>query len=170
MSYSTNRQWSDRFIPAIKALVGPHLLCESPLVVDMQQAADLIVMRGRDMMIACRVRRAGFADRYPFEFTVRSRLDNGAKTEMAKLAEGWGDWMFYGHAANDNGDISRWWLIDLHLWRAALIRNSFRDKPRVFHKAQSNGDGSHFFAFDLRDFNPPILIAGSHEVPLKAAA
>lgn len=160
-NYSSDRRWSDRFIPSIKYIVGPYLLVESDFEVDAHQAADLVVMRARDMMIAARVRRPGYADRYPFEFTIRAMRDNGVKTELSKITEGWGDWLFYGHAANDTGAISRWYLVDLHAWRAHMIRNRNCIKRGI----KPNGDGTHFAWFDLRSFPsyPPILVASSDQ-------
>lgn len=169
MSYEVNRAWSDRFIPRLKYLIGPQLLEVSSFDVDTQQAADLVVMRAKDQMIAARVRRHGYAERYPYEFTVRSALDSGAKTELSKMVDGFGDWMFYGHASADDQDIERWWLIDLHAWRAALIRN--RGDLTMYQK--SNHDGTHFVSFDLRSFppRPSILIGSSHPLPrLRVAA
>ena len=165
MSYRKDREWSDQFIPRIKWIVGPHLLVPSQFEVDAKQAADLIVLRARDMTIAARIRRCGYAESYPYEFTIRSKRDSGAKTEMAKLLEGWGDWMLYGHAAEDPGLISRWWLIDLHQWRERLLRTGFSGSWRGFSTEKSNGDGTHFLAFDLRKFTPSILIDSSHELP-----
>jgi len=156
--------WSNRFVPAIKRLVGPHLLTPAALEQDAHEATDLIVLVARDMRIAARVRRQGYADSFPYEFTIRARRDSGAVTELEKIVNGWGDWFFYGHADNFDG-FSLWWLIDLHSFRAALIRNSnngtklrFGDKP--------NGDGTFFKWFDLRSFpsTPPILIAGSRDL------
>lgn len=168
--YQTDREWSDQFLPVIRQIVGPHLLVPSPFEVDAKEAADLIVLRARDMTVAARVRRPGYADRYPYEFTVRSRRDTGAKTEMAKLMEGWADWMLYAHAGQAHGELARWWLIDLHQWRERLLRQGWRDSWRTLAKEQHNGDGTHFLAFDLRAFKPSILIAGSHELPVAEAA
>lgn len=162
-SYSNDRRWSDRFIPEIKRIVGPHLMAVTPDEIDCNQAADLMVFTARDMKVAARVRRPGFANRYPYEFTVRARRDSGAETELSKIVNGWGDWMFYGHSNDAENGFAVWWLIDLHALRAALIREKdalkFGDKP--------NGDGTYFKWFDLRFFpdNPPILIAGSHDLP-----
>lgn len=164
-AYGTDREWSDQFLDTIRHIVGPHLLVPSPFEIDAKEAADLIVMKARDMTIAARVRRPGFADRYPYEFTIRSRRDSGAKTEMAKLMEGWGDWMLYGHAGSSYGELSRWWLIDLHQWRERLLRAGYSGGWRNFAIEKSNGDGTHFIAFDLRRFTPSILVAGSHDVP-----
>lgn len=171
MSYASDREWSDRYLPAMRNLIGPHLLVPSPLEVDTQQASDLIVLRGRDMTIACRVRRHGYADRFPWDVTIRAKRDNGAKTELMKLREGWGDWMFYAHASEDPGALARWYLIDLHVWRGEFVKDGFAialGKPPRYRGAlsrQSNGDGTHFVAFDVRRFPAEMLIASSHEVP-----
>lgn len=161
MSYQEDRVWSDRFIPCIKRLVGPHLLEPSSFEVDTKQAADLVVLTAKNMTIACRVRRHGYADKYRYEFTVRSARDSGARTELEKLTDGWGDWMFYGHAAQSSPIVERWWLIDLSAWRAALIR----DPGSVVKGNKSNGDGTHFVYFDVRSFKDsgkPLLVAASH--------
>lgn len=163
MSYATDRAWSDQFIPHMRRIIGPHLLEPSSVEVDMQQAADLVVFRARDVTIACRVRRYGYKDRYPFEFTIRSARDSGARTEYEKLTDGWGDWMFYGHAAERGPVIERWWLLDLHAWRAALIR----DRDCIVVHSKSNGDGTHFVSYDVRSFPvrpgcKPLVIAASH--------
>lgn len=158
-SYQTDRQWSDQYIPEIKRIVGPYLLQESPFDVDTKQASDLIVMRARDMMIACRVRRPGY-ERYAYEFTIRSRRDSGTETELSKITNGWGDWMFYAHASKDQGvNFAVWHLIDLHSWRAAMIRA----KEKVKCGEKPNGDGTYFAWFDLRSFpgHPPIVVASS---------
>lgn len=158
-SFNTNWQWSDRFIPQIKQIVGPFLLEQANFVLDTKQATDLIVLNARDLRIAARVRRPGYAERFPYEFTIRSHIDTGSKTEFEKIIDGFGDWIFYGHADNDDL-ICRWWLVDLNSFRANLIR----DKTKLKFEKRSNGDGTHFVAFDLRSFSPipPIIISGSH--------
>jgi hypothetical protein len=164
MSYARDREWSDRYIPAISTIVGPRLLVPAPFEVDAKQATDLIVLRARDMTIAARVRRHGFADRYPYEFTIRSRRDNGTKTELSKIVDGWADWMFYGHAAREGDGFDRWFLVDLHALRAAFIRDGMKAESEIKWEEKSNGDGTHFVALDLRSFRPSILVASSHEI------
>lgn len=163
-TYQKDRQWSDQFLPEIRKIVGPYLLTESSFEIDTKEAADLIIMKARDMTIACRVRREGYADKYPYDFTIRSKRDSGARTEMAKLLEGWGDWMFYGHAGKSYGSLTRWWLIDLHQWRERLLRAGFNNAWKDFAHQKSNNDGTYFLTFDLRAFKPSILIAGSHQL------
>lgn len=176
MSYRDDRKWSDQFLTAIKYIVGPHLLIQSPLEVDTKEAADLIVLRARDMTVACRVRRHGYESRYPWEFTIRGQRDSGAKTELAKIVEGWGDWMLYAHASEDPGALAKWFLIDLHVWRAEMVRDAWRaaNGKQQRHAAAMrlipNGDGTHFSAFDVRKFPATLLIAASHEIPKVEAA
>jgi len=158
-NYSIDRSWSDRFIPAIKRIVGPLLLEEASFEVDTKQATDLIVLNARNKMIAARVRRSGYANKYGFEFTIRSHRDSGAKTELQKVVDGFADWMFYGHADGDTAGILRWMVIDLDALRAALIRHQY--KPMK----QSNGDGTHFVAFDVRQLPGNCIVASSFEIP-----
>lgn len=165
-TYCTNREWSDRLIPQIKRIVGPFLLEPANFELDAKQATDLIVLNARDIRIAARVRRPGFATRFPYEFTIRSHVPSGYKTEITKVINGFGDWFFYGHA-DEETKISRWFLVDLSAFRAALIRG----KVSLEKKEVENGDGTKFLAFDVRDFpdNPSILIGSSHKVEGAAA-
>lgn len=173
MGYREDRAWSDKYIPTIKKIVAPHLLVEAPAFVDMKHATDLIVMKAKGIMLACRVRRPGYAGKYPYQFTLRVLRDNGAETEFMKIANGWADWMFYGHAVSaDSTGISPWYLIDLHVFRRQLIvektRRMVRRERDVSYGHESNHDGTHFVWFDLRYFapSPSILIASTCDVPV----
>lgn len=168
--YSSDRAWSDVMIPQIKQIVGPFLLQPASFDADARQATDLIVLTARDMRIAARIRRPGYSDKYPFEFTIRAKRDSGVETELSKIVNGWGDWMFYGHADKSNW-IERWWLIDLHAFRAGLIRSAMNGAPVKCHD-KANGDGTYFKAFDLRSFpaHPPIIVGSSHPLEGRIAA
>lgn len=165
MGYRGDRSWSDLMVDEIRAIVGPHLLRTTPFLMDAKEAADFYVFKAKDMTVAARVRRPGYADRYPFEVTMRSARDSGTKTELSKIIDGWGDWFFYGHATAEN-TIDRWWLVDLASFRAGLIRHSLAENALVFHR-KANGDGTHFVSYDLRSFpgHPPILVGSSHDLP-----
>jgi hypothetical protein len=162
--------WQARYVPIIRRIVGPLLLEEAPAKIDKCEATDLLVLHARDMRIACRVRKPGYADRYGHEFTIRSKRDTGAVTELKKLVNGFGDWMFYGHAAEEILGIERWMIVDLHAWRAHHIRSP--ELMRMIAKKQHNGDGTHFVAYDVRDFpsDPPILLSQSFEMLQRAQA
>lgn len=174
MSYSpARRRWSDSFIPEMKRIVGPCLLEPSSFEVDTEQAADLVVMRARDMMIACRVRSDEYLARYPWDITIRSKLDSGVKTEFNKIVEGWGDWLFYGHEDPEkHGHFRRWFLIDLHEFRAELIRDGYRNKRRYPDPSKPipNGDGSHFLAYNARLLPKRCFVSVSHDIPRTEAA
>ena len=124
-SVKRDYDWQLRFLPTIRRLVGPLLLVAAPLDLDMAEATDRLVLRARDLRIGCRVRRLGgrYAERYPWDFTIRSKRDTGATTELEKISNGWGDLLFYGHeVSQQSNDIERWFLIDLASWRSHLMR------------------------------------------------
>lgn len=174
-AYSQDRQWSDRYLDAIRRIVGPLLLVPAPLELDTRQNTDLMVLTARNMTIAARVRRAGFAQQYPYDVTLRYKRDSGAATELEKIVAGWGDWMFYGHAgAGDVPSIQRWMLLDLAAIRREWIREGIRSaldlKPKYRATLQRicNYDGTHFVAFDVRTFPSSILIAASESFAVAA--
>lgn len=159
--YEEDRQWSDLMIPQIKNIIGRHLLEAASFEADAKQATDLMVFAARDMRVAARVRRPGFADKYPHEFTLRAARASGAETELSKIVNGWGDALFYGHADAQH-QIVLWHFICLDAFRAALIRQSANGYA-IRWSNKSNADGTVFKVFDLRSFppRPPILIASS---------
>jgi hypothetical protein len=162
----TDWKWADQFIPQIKRIVGPHLLVPSSLEVDRNQAADLVVLTARNLTIACRMRRPGYLPLYRNHFTMRSQRDNGTKTELAKIREGWGDWMFYGHASDDHGRIVLWWLLDLAAWREHMLADHLKpDGKHIVQGDINSHDGTHFRYFDATTFysEPNLVIAKSHE-------
>lgn len=153
MSYIVDRRYSDQFIPYLKAIVGPLLLGVTPHEQDTQEAADLVVLHASGRTIACRVRRPGYADRYPYDFTIRAARDTGAKTEITKIQyEGFGDWMVYGHDAGDGRSLSRWYVLNLDVFRSHPVTGAL--KP--------NGDGTWFRAYDVRSFPSEFIVASSH--------
>lgn len=160
-SYAKQRAWAEQFMPQVKRIVGPLLLEPASFELDTSEATDLIVMRAKDMRIGVRVRQqwVGEHERFKWQFTMRSK--NGvSKTELQKVTEGFGDWLFYGFADEDTGELFRWYVINLHAWRSQMIRN----KSVVKCGDTDNGDGTRFSWFDVRTFTVPILIASSHEI------
>ncbi len=158
--YTVNRPWSDRFLPQIRSIVGGHLLEVAADPLDMHQATDLMMLDARDIRVAARVRRPGYGQRYPYEFTIRSRVPTGAETELSKIVNGAGDWMFYGHANAAQTGLDAWWLIDLRAFRAGLIRQA-ANGHRIRSGDKTNPDGTCFKWFDIRFFpaEPPLVIA-----------
>lgn len=159
--WQDDKRWSDQFIPQIREIVARHLILDAPLEEDQQHNTDLIVLRSSAMRIACRVRRAQYADRYGDEFTIRTRRLYGTKTELAKILEGWGDALFYGFAGDT--DICRWLLGDLDVfrqWYAGEVQRLPAGCPPGLE--QTNGDhSSQFMAFPIRWLPPQFIIARS---------
>lgn len=141
MSYVDDRSWSDGYIDQIKQIVGPMLLEPSSLKTDRFEATDLVVFIARDMRIAARLRRPGYFDRWPTEFTIRMKRDSGAETEHEKIMKGWGDWLFYGHTSSS--DIVHWMIVDLKTLRA--IDPLLKEK---YAGCKDNGDGTYFRWYD----------------------
>ena len=179
-SYVSQRAWSDRYISEIKRIIGPLLLMEAPEQKDTREVTDLIVFTARNLDIACRLSKPKYYDEYPFEFTIRKAALNGGKTEWDKIREGFGDWMFYGFAADEfdpSQGFAAWYVIDLHILRAEMISFAMwsmnKRLPRPFLAAdRQNGDNTAFKAYDLRTFiRRDVLIASSCEIPwIKEAA
>ncbi len=105
--YATNRRWSDQFLPQIKRIVGCHLLETAPDPLDWHQITDLLMLDARDMRIAARVRRPGFANKYPCQFTIRS---------LVAQADG----LVCGNKCNADGTRFTWFDI-----------RSFPDEPKL---------------------------------------
>lgn len=120
MSWRENKRRSDRFIPEITTTSAPHVIGEPPTEDDQKHNTDVVVVRTEPVRIACRVRRPEYYERYPHEFTIRSGLRTGVKTELAKITEGWGDYLFYGHADATENRLRAWMLCDLWFFRLWL--------------------------------------------------
>ena len=111
------KEWSDRFLPEIKAALGVWLVAEPEVEEDRDRNTDLIVLRMESVRIACRIRKHEYLLQYPDEFTIRAHRPSGAKTELAKIVEGWGQFFFYGFANRAGDGLGAWALCDLNVFR-----------------------------------------------------
>lgn len=156
-----DKRWSDQFMTEVRQIVGTYLLTPTPLSVDRTDAADLVILRGRAMSIAVRIRKS-VPHGCEFQFTLRSGRATGAKSELDKIIDGKGDWLFYGIECKVRpGTIGIWNIVDLAAFRSHLIRNP----ARIRRGSRPNDDGvSEFTWFDLKSFpvEPPLLVASSH--------
>jgi hypothetical protein len=170
-TYAEQRDWADRYVDTFRQIVGPYLLCPSTLEQDQLQATDLVVLTGRNMTIACRVRDPKYRDSNAHEFTIRNTLPSGTKTEMCKIVDGWADWMVYGFATGQGIEINPWYLINLKHFRIHWFnhwnqrelhdrRAKNRDGTGLQWVEQWNDDGSSFLAFEVSSFSagPKLLI------------
>jgi len=91
------------YVPAMAQIAGdalaPYLFIEAPAHEDMCENSDLVILRARDLRVACRVRSAEYLDSYPFDVTFRAHRASGSATELQKLMAGYGDAFIYGIAA-----------------------------------------------------------------------
>ena len=163
-AFDREYEWQRAYLDEIRGLVARLIVGPAPLREDREEATDLMVLNAAHRRIACRMRKPGYLQRYPWDFTIRSETVSGARTEWNKLVEGWGDLLFYGHAAaGDQPRILEWFVVDLAAFRAHLIYQAGRITPAQ-HR---NPDGTRFYAFDVRDFSasPPLLLQSSRPPP-----
>jgi hypothetical protein len=165
VSFEADYRWQDQFFEVVRTLIGPLNVDRAPRDEDTRQATDMMMLIQRDARVGCRIRRQQYAARYPWEFTIRSRRDTGAKTEFEKVVmEGFCDRIFYGFAAQpEPGPLSRWFYVNVAHFRGHLASPKHFQAIRWGEK--SNGDGTYFYHYDVRSFlpEPPILIAQSHQ-------
>ena len=153
-----DKEWSDAFLPEIKHVLGVHLIGEAPVEDDQQRNTDLIVLKMDAVRIGCRVRRPKYLDRYADEFTIRAGRPSGAKTELTKIVEGWGDYLFYGIAAPDEADLACWLLGDLKAFRLWFNRR-LAEGHRPWQCQQNHDGSSDFLAFKIADLGPDFIVA-----------
>lgn len=151
MSWKQGKNWSDKFIPEIKAILGVNLMCEPDVKEDQERNTDLIVMQMKSHRIACRIRKHSYLSGYGSEFTIRAK-SGGSKTEIHKVLDGWGDFIFYGFADKDEKRLSRWFIGDLDVFRGTYKDGMADVIP--------NFDGrTALAAFQLSDFPREFVVA-----------
>jgi len=166
VAWHDRKAWSDRFIPAIKRIVGEHLIGVADRDEDALHNTDLITLAlPSDMRIACRVRRYEYLAKYADEFTLRCSVPSGRDTEIDKLLAGWGDYLFYGFADREESGLAAWLIGDLHVFRRWVDwhRTMFRSWPGELKR---NLDGSSdFMVFAVEDVAPEFVIARQTGAP-----
>lgn len=166
--WKANKRWSDKFLPEIKQILGLHLIAEPPIEEDQERNTDLMVLRMDAIRIGCRVRKYEYFEKWPNDFTIRSGLPNGHKTELAKIIEGWGQYLFYGFADETDAKLCAWRLIDLNAFRLWFNRClSHLDKGRAPGIEKANVDGSsRFRTFRVIDMPLEIVFKESQITPM----
>lgn len=145
--YQRDRQWESRYAEKVKAILKMllrHLVKISiaPLEKDTKEATDFII-ETEGLGTAVRLRRPGCKHR---DLTLRSDRSNGAKTELAKIIEGFASRYFYGWT-DIHGEIPEWILVDLDKMRASSLLTTSR-------KPIHNLDGkTSFISFSLKELN-----------------
>ncbi len=161
MPPSSARNWqadkaaTDVFMPTVKAIMGRIMIVDPTAFEDQRENTDLKLLVTRGTRIAVRVRGAEDLARYGHEFTLRSSRPSGTKTELEKIAEGWGDWFFYGFGDTSTGKLLRYLVIDLAAFRRRLVLN----RPPVAFADRDNADGSSSFrAYRVDSFDASVIV------------
>jgi hypothetical protein len=115
---------------------------------DLKHATDLTLkVTGGDIAARLRFPPCKYRD-----LTIRAQRDTGARTELAKIREGFAYRYFYGWI-DENNNIAEWILVDLDKVREAGLL----DKERCLIP---NGDGTYFISItvkELRDVDSIIV-------------
>lgn len=144
--YQQDRQWGDGYTEQVmgilkRLIVHCVVLSIAPTEEDNKHATDLTITLDGGF-IAVRLRRPNCTRR---DLTIRSSRSSGAKTELAKIKEGFASRYFYGWT-NTNHVINEWILVDLDKMRSSgLIFTPRKDIP--------NGDGTFFVCFALNELS-----------------
>jgi len=148
--YARNRQFADAQIPIVTTILRQNLGRIIKINVaepedDMQRATDMTI-QVQGGAVAVRYRRGDCKYR---DFTVRS-YNNGLRTEIDKLRDGFGDWYLY--CWDGDGGID-WMLVDLQLVRTAGLLEG-----RI---TKMNADGhTGFVVIPLMELNASDCIIG----------
>jgi len=155
--WERQKQWSDKFLPEIKRILGEYLIAEPPIEEDAERNTDLTVLRLDAIRIGCRIRRYKYVEAFGNEFTIRSGRTSGIKTELTKIIEGWGDYFFYGFADSTETKLCQWILGDLKVLRLYINRNLYQHK--VPWTENYNWDNSSSFVSFRHGEIPGFLVA-----------
>lgn len=121
--YNRDRPWSDGYLPQVVDIIRDTLgetACLPHPDMDVKGNADLAIINGMKT-IAVRMRRFGYYDQYPDDFTFRNYKPRGVQSEYEKVMAGFGDLFFYGHGSHDGNAIEHWMLIDLERFRQLVL-------------------------------------------------
>lgn len=162
-TWDEDKKWSDRFLPVIKQVLGFYLIGEPPVEEDQERNTDLIVLKMNTVRVACRIRRFKYFQHYPNEFTIRTSRPSGNKTELTKIIEGWGDYLFYGFCDHQEQNIYSYFLGDL-----SVFRSWFASSTVLLNNGQTPGldkrnfdNSSAFKTFNVNSL-PPEFIKGRY--------
>ncbi len=160
-NFKIDKKWSDRFLPEIKPILGLHLIGEPPLEEDMERNTDLIVLKMDSVRIGCRIRKHNYIYKYGNEFTIRKSRPSGNKSELAKVIEGWGDYLFYGFSDENEEKLHSWILGDLKVFRLWFNRQILKlgKMPGIYKNNTDNS--SDFIAFNINELPDNFIIGKS---------
>lgn len=145
-NWKQEKAWSDPYIPAIKRLLGEHLIkVPEDVTEDRDRCTDLITLGvPGGARVGCRVRRATYI-RFKSDITIRTQGVRNHYSELHKIMDGWGDYFFYGIAAEKGLTFQHWVIGDLSAFRDWYRRRV--DKGLAAGSPMRNHDGTEFRVF-----------------------
>lgn len=159
-------------MPAVERIVNENLdaipyrrqVVQASLEEDCARNTDMLIV-GSNESISCHIRKYGdlkFSD----EFTIRDQTNNGAKAEIIKVAEGHGDYLFYGFAQPEGPELAAWFIGDLSVFRHWYMWAMYHSKPKTVPggNAISNDDGTSFRPYKIAHIGDAFVVA-SHRIP-----
>lgn len=166
-SFDEQYKWQNKLLPLVTNILKENAMYlidiqQAPAYEDIHEATDLIinVVGGT---VAVRIRKARFMKHPYFDWTVRSKVLYGGKTEIHKIQEGFARWYLYAWLNTKETEIEKWILIDLdhvrdfcyldskiypECWNESLKK---KDISRYIPNSK-NGirDGTYFDAFSVQ--------------------
>lgn len=159
--FDADFRWGGKFLDEVKVIVGPYVIRAAPADEDVSRNTDLMVLASDAGRVAVRIRRHRYIV-HADEFTIRSDRPSGYKTELAKIIEGWGRYLFYGFANEDETGLAAWLLGDLNVFRLWFNRQLALNGGRAPGVTRRNPDGSSEFRVFRIDELPPEFVVARH--------
>jgi hypothetical protein len=172
MGYSFDRAWTDKLLPEVienlQSDLGLRDLRVAPYAEDVNRATDLITIGNSVVRIGVRLRTHFYWKNYRNDFTIRSGRPSGVMTELDKILEGWGDYIFYGFANELKNSVVDYHVIDLKQFRRwsnnkdnqAVVETG--SEPIVFmfpnFREIENCDGTCFIPFNIDKVDSSIIV------------
>lgn len=145
ISWKADKKWSDKFLKEVQGIIGSVLIGEASIEEDQKHNTDLVVLKMDTVRIACRIRRHSYLERFGNEFTIRNDRPSGNTSEIDKIAEGWGDYLFYGFCDERECKLALWTIANLNVFRSychEYLKAHSGNMPGI---VKPNPDGSSTF-------------------------
>jgi len=105
MSFDDDFKWQMQHLSKVNKILGDlpgRLFTQvrvAPREADIKRNTDMMILPygGKDVALRLRRPHKGYFNAFGLQFTIRSKRNTGAETELSKLQRGLGDWFFYGH-------------------------------------------------------------------------
>jgi hypothetical protein len=104
------------FAKRIKGILGCCFIGQD-VKHDLTQATDFEIFTVKPFTVAARLRRYDAWLKYPQDFTIRWSRPSGVPTEIDKIRQGFGNYLFYGFVNEQENKIIQYLIGDLDTFR-----------------------------------------------------